>query len=152
MRYTRKVSVWPVGLVQPLSVSTPIVKNSKVVGFHDGRSQAKKFAMRWTGFAVNIEFLLQHSKTVTSMVRNFDEDYFLQTLNIDLDDLEVKANNCTQVLAWNTKTVQRKFPKVEHMYKYHLYHPDLNLRLLYQNTLGINVSDWMPTKTTNITL
>ncbi|XP_076348056.1 galactosylgalactosylxylosylprotein 3-beta-glucuronosyltransferase 1-like [Tachypleus tridentatus] len=134
IRYTQKVSVWPVGLVPPLSVSSPIVKNSKVVGFHDEHSQKTKFAMRWTGFAINIEFMLLHSKITTSMSRNFNEDYF-----------EVKADNCTQVLAWNTKTVQRKFPKLEHMYRYNWYHPDLNLRLLYQNILGINVSDWMPT-------
>lgn len=36
MRYTKKVSMWPVGLVTKYGLSSPIVRNGKLSGFYDG--------------------------------------------------------------------------------------------------------------------
>lgn len=57
MRYTKKVSMWPVGLVTQTGVSSPIVKNGKFVGFYDGWIGGRKFPVDMAGFAINIKFL-----------------------------------------------------------------------------------------------
>lgn len=36
IRTTRKASVFPVGMILSLGVSSPIIRDGKVVGFHDG--------------------------------------------------------------------------------------------------------------------
>lgn len=43
MRYTKKVSMWPVGLIGKFGVSTPIVKNGTISGFYDGWIGGRKF-------------------------------------------------------------------------------------------------------------
>jgi hypothetical protein len=43
MRYTKKVSMWPVGLITKFGVSTPIVKNGTITGFYDGWIGGRKF-------------------------------------------------------------------------------------------------------------
>lgn len=43
MRYTKKVSMWPVGLITKFGVSTPIVKNGTISGFYDGWIGGRKF-------------------------------------------------------------------------------------------------------------
>ena len=58
MRWTEKVSMWPVGLVTHLGVSSPVVVNGKVISFYDGWFGARKFPVDMAGFAVNIKFLL----------------------------------------------------------------------------------------------
>ena len=43
----------------------------------------------------------------------YEEDVFLQSLDLKLSDLEPLANDCTEVLVWHTKTVSEKTPKVK---------------------------------------
>lgn len=43
MRYTKRVSMWPVGLITKFGVSTPIVKNGTISGFYDGWIGGRKF-------------------------------------------------------------------------------------------------------------
>ena len=43
MRYTKKVSMWPVGLITKYGVSTPIVKNGTIAGFYDGWNGGRKY-------------------------------------------------------------------------------------------------------------
>ena len=38
----------------------------------------------------------------------YEEDVFLQNLNLTLDDIEPMASDCTEVLVWHTKTVKEK--------------------------------------------
>jgi hypothetical protein len=47
--------MWPVGLVTDLGVSSPIVKNGRVVGFYDGWNGLRKFPVDMAGFAINIQ-------------------------------------------------------------------------------------------------
>lgn len=58
MRYTKKVSMWPVGLITKYGVSSPIVRNGTVSGFYDGWIGGRKFPVDMAGFAVNVNFLL----------------------------------------------------------------------------------------------
>ena len=61
IRQTKRVSVFPVGLIGPQIVSSPVVvDNGSVVDFHDVyRVKKRKFLMDMAGFAVNVEFLMQ---------------------------------------------------------------------------------------------
>ena len=59
MRNTKKVSMFPVGLVTDLQVSSPIVdlKTGKVIGFYDGFLAGRKFPVDFGGFAVSLDFI-----------------------------------------------------------------------------------------------
>ena len=57
IRATRTVSFFPVGLVGNLGVSSPIVRDGKIVGFFDGWIGNRVFAVDMAGFAVNIATL-----------------------------------------------------------------------------------------------
>lgn len=111
MRWTKKVSMWPVGLVTHLAVSSPIVKAGRIIGFYDGWIASRKFPVDMAGFAVNIAFMLQRPNVTMPFMVGYEEDGFLRSLNVSLADLEPKASNCTEVLVWHTKTVANKIPK-----------------------------------------
>ena len=49
------------------------------------------------GFAVNLQLFLSRPKATMPYKKGYEEDYFIKSLGIHLDDLEPKANNCTQV-------------------------------------------------------
>ena len=53
IRTTRNVSFFPVGLVGNLGVSSPIVRDGKIIGFFDGWIGNRVFAVDMAGFAVN---------------------------------------------------------------------------------------------------
>lgn len=60
MRYTKKVSMWPVGLVTKVGLSSPVVNNQGVVvDFFDGWMANRKFPVDMAGFAVSVQLLLQ---------------------------------------------------------------------------------------------
>lgn len=62
MRNTQKVSMWPVGLCTRTGLSTPIVKDGKLVGFYDGWIAGRKFPVDMAGFAISVKFLLEVSR------------------------------------------------------------------------------------------
>ncbi|XP_045531054.1 galactosylgalactosylxylosylprotein 3-beta-glucuronosyltransferase S-like [Pieris brassicae] len=108
IRLTKKVSMFPVGLIGDYGVSSPVVKDGKVVGFFDSWPGSRMFAVDMAGFAVNIEFL----KPSASMpyIAGHEEDRFLVSLGLKLEDIEPLAANCSKVLVWHTKTVKYKKP------------------------------------------
>jgi len=116
MRYTKKVSMWPVGLVTKLGLSSPIVKNGKFDGFYDGWIAGRKFPVDMAEFAVNVKFLLQVSarfmctgyvfnsmicqrpKATMPYKPGFEEEGFLKSLApFDVKEIELLANECTEV-------------------------------------------------------
>ena len=56
MRYTKKVSMWPVGLVTNYGLSTPVLKNGSHVDWYDGSYRSRMFPVDMAGFAVGVEF------------------------------------------------------------------------------------------------
>lgn len=120
MRDTKRVSVFPVGGINTLGLSSPIIdgKTGKVIDFHDpfGKPFGRKYAMDMAGFAVNLQYFL--SKNATMMLDNgWHEDSFLWSLKIAVGDLEPKAANCTMILVWHTKTVPADWWNLDHMKK-----------------------------------
>jgi beta-1,3-glucuronyltransferase len=110
IRQTEKVSVFPVAFIGPQSISSPVVEYKKilgqdgkmkfvkkVVGFSDGWFANRKFALDMAGFAVNVEFLASNENASMPYKVGYEEDYFIQSLNITINDLEPLADGCTQV-------------------------------------------------------
>ncbi|XP_013793862.1 galactosylgalactosylxylosylprotein 3-beta-glucuronosyltransferase S-like, partial [Limulus polyphemus] len=96
MRSTKNVSVWPVGGMFKEQFSSPVVKDGKVIDFYDGFRKRRKFALDWAAFAVSVQHFLSIPGATVPYRNGFEEDLFLQSLRYELDDLEPKANNCTE--------------------------------------------------------
>ncbi|XP_071521050.1 galactosylgalactosylxylosylprotein 3-beta-glucuronosyltransferase P-like [Panulirus ornatus] len=104
MRWTRKVSMFPVGLVTKLGVSTPIVKDGKVLGFYDGWIAKRKFPIDMAGFAVNVQYLLERPLAAMPYKVGYEEDGFMKSLGIKASEIEPLAFNCTKIWVWHTQT------------------------------------------------
>lgn len=123
IRYTKRVSMFPVGLITKLGVSSPIVKNGVFSGFYDGWMAGRKFPVDMAGFAVSVRFLLKRPKALMPFKPGFEEDGFLKSLEpFEPQDIELLASNCTkvrmetrlfvylwftfpfQILVWHTQT------------------------------------------------
>uniref|UniRef100_A0A8C5QIU5 Galactosylgalactosylxylosylprotein 3-beta-glucuronosyltransferase n=1 Tax=Leptobrachium leishanense TaxID=445787 RepID=A0A8C5QIU5_9ANUR len=106
MRYTKKVSVWPVGLAGGLRYeSVKVNKDGKVVGWKVKYAPTRPFAIDMAGFAVNLNLILENPKALFQI--NAKGGYLEPSFLIDvvqMKDLEPKANNCTKVgvyYCWN---------------------------------------------------
>uniref|UniRef100_A0A7M4F4P9 Galactosylgalactosylxylosylprotein 3-beta-glucuronosyltransferase n=1 Tax=Crocodylus porosus TaxID=8502 RepID=A0A7M4F4P9_CROPO len=101
MRTTRKVSVWPVGLVGGRRYERPIVENGRVVGWYTGWRPDRPFAIDMAGFAVSLQVILSHPKAVfkrRGSQPGMQESDFLKQITT-VEELEPKANNCTKLCA-----------------------------------------------------
>lgn len=106
MRPTETVSMWPVGLIGDYTVSSPIVKDGKVVAFYDGWPAGRKFQVDMAGFAVNVGFLKKQKKVTMPYIAGHEEDGFLKSLGLSIKDIEVKADGCTKIYVWHTRTAK----------------------------------------------
>ena len=70
----------------------------KVVGFFDSWPSKRKFAVDMAGFAVNIEYLISNPNATMPYKAGYEEDQFLRSLGLQLEDIEPKADSCTQVI------------------------------------------------------
>ncbi|XP_038074654.1 galactosylgalactosylxylosylprotein 3-beta-glucuronosyltransferase 3-like [Patiria miniata] len=110
MRYTEKVSMWPVGLVGGQMYESPRVdRNGKVIGWNVGWQPQRPFPMDMAGFAINLKLLQEKSyaKFSPKAKRGYLESSLLVNL-VKMEDLEPKANMCTQIYVWHTRTEKPK--------------------------------------------
>ncbi|XP_051880665.1 galactosylgalactosylxylosylprotein 3-beta-glucuronosyltransferase 2 [Pristis pectinata] len=106
MRLTKKVSVWPVGLVGGRRYERPLVEQGHVVGWYTGWRPDRPFAIDMAGFAVNLKVILSNPKAVFKRGGSqpgMQESDFLKQITT-VQELEPKAANCTKVLVWHTRT------------------------------------------------
>ncbi|XP_029114619.1 galactosylgalactosylxylosylprotein 3-beta-glucuronosyltransferase 2-like [Scleropages formosus] len=106
MRWTRHVSVWPVGLVGGRRYERPLVENGTVVGWYTGWGAGRPFPIDMAGFAVNLQVVLANPKALFKRHGSkpgMQESDFLRQITT-VRDLEPKASNCTRVLVWHTRT------------------------------------------------
>uniref|UniRef100_A0A8C3N9C2 Galactosylgalactosylxylosylprotein 3-beta-glucuronosyltransferase n=1 Tax=Geospiza parvula TaxID=87175 RepID=A0A8C3N9C2_GEOPR len=115
MRSTRGVSVWPVGLVGGCAWSGRWSRGG-VVGFHTGWRPERPFPLDMAGFAVALRLLLAHPRARFDprAERGFLESSFLGGL-VTPGQLEPRADNCTQVLVWHTRTEKPKLRQEEQL-------------------------------------
>ncbi|XP_038156606.1 galactosylgalactosylxylosylprotein 3-beta-glucuronosyltransferase 1-like [Cyprinodon tularosa] len=107
MRYTKKVSVWPVAFVAGIRYETPKINDlGKVYGFKTKFDPTRPFAIDMAGFAVNLSLILskpQANFQLQGVKAGYQESSLLKEL-VTLSELEPKASNCTKVLVWHTRT------------------------------------------------
>ena len=108
MRTTQKVSVWPVGIVGGLMVEKPKLEaaTGKVIGWDVSWSPQRPFAIDMAGFAINVKHFVGKTKAkfAYQVKRGHQESELLRHLVSSLDELEPKAELCTKVLVWHTRT------------------------------------------------
>ncbi|KAK6998029.1 galactosylgalactosylxylosylprotein 3-beta-glucuronosyltransferase 3 [Biomphalaria glabrata] len=131
MRYTKKVSVWPVGLVGYLRYERPIVNNGKVTAWYTYWKPNRPFAMDMAGFAINLKLVHKYpeAKFSNAVQRGFQESTMLTKMQLTLDDLEPKANMCTEVLVWHTRTEKSRTKNEEKMVKLYGTGSDPNIEV-----------------------
>ncbi|XP_028322238.1 galactosylgalactosylxylosylprotein 3-beta-glucuronosyltransferase 1 [Gouania willdenowi] len=107
MRFTKKVSVWPVAFVGGLRFESPKVNTlGKVYGWKTVFDPHRPFAIDMAGFAVNLHLILSKPQAyfkLRGVKGGYQESSLLKEL-VTLSDLEPKADNCTKVLVWHTRT------------------------------------------------
>lgn len=79
-------------------------QQGKVVGFYDSWPAGRRFAVDMAGFAVNINLLHRYTNATMVYEAGFEEDSFLRSLHVSENDIEAKAENCTQVLVRTNST------------------------------------------------
>lgn len=98
IRYTKRVSMFPVGLVTKFGVSTPVIRNGQFIEFYDGWLGGRKFPVDMAGFAVSVQFLLERPQASMPYTPGFEEDGFLKSLKpFEPKEIEFMASNCTKV-------------------------------------------------------
>lgn len=110
MRFTERVSIWPVGLAGNLKIEKPLVKNGHVIGFNSIWKPERPFPIDMAAFAVNLSLLLQKESAVFTyeVPRGYQESHILSQLISSLDELEPKADSCSRVYVWHTRTEKAK--------------------------------------------
>ena len=109
IRQTRLVSMFPVGFVGDNDFSSPIIHNFQVIGFSDPWFAGRKFPVDMAGFAVNIELLKKYRPKMPYLA-GFEETLFLENMNVTFEDIEPRANYCTEILVWHTQTKNVALP------------------------------------------
>ncbi|XP_061516197.1 galactosylgalactosylxylosylprotein 3-beta-glucuronosyltransferase S isoform X1 [Anopheles gambiae] len=112
IRYTKKVSMFPVGLIGDYGISSPIVRNGRVEGFFDSWPAKRKWPVDMAGFAVSLEYLALSPNATMPFKAGYEEDEFLKSIGLKLEDIEPKARNCTEILVWHTQTKSSKSPTI----------------------------------------
>ncbi|VDI29369.1 Hypothetical predicted protein [Mytilus galloprovincialis] len=115
LRYTKKLSAWPVAFSGRRKYETPIVENGKVVRFSAWNTH-RKFPIDMAGFAINVKVLWKYHPRFTGMKdfhNGFEETHFLEQC-CTVDDIEPRADNCTKILVWHTKTKKPTIDKIDH--------------------------------------
>ena len=137
---TKTVSMFPVGFIGRQGVSSPIVKDGKVVGFSDSWFAQRKFPVDMAGFALNVKFLKKRNPAADSAMpykAGYEEDLFLQSLNLSLSEIEPLAKNCSEILVWHTKTVKDKVSKIKLDNEDHLLSSNMGMLVKYLFATGI---------------
>lgn len=134
MRTIKRVGVWPVGIVGGLLAESPFatdegiepytsphslnqsrLNSGKVIGFNSVWKPSRPFPIDMAAFAVNITLVLQHRDAAFTYEteRGYQESHFLRSLNLSREDLEPKADGCTKVYVWHTRTEKTKLDLTE---------------------------------------
>ncbi|XP_067895981.1 galactosylgalactosylxylosylprotein 3-beta-glucuronosyltransferase 1-like [Heterodontus francisci] len=107
MRFTKKVSVWPVAFVGGLLYESPKLNTAgKVIGWKTVFDPNRPFAIDMAGFAINVKLILKKSSAnfqLYGVKGGYQETSLLREL-VTLTELEPKASNCTKILVWHTRT------------------------------------------------
>ena len=112
MRFTRRVSVWPVGLAGFRLFENIQVENGTVTGFYGVAYKDRKFAIDMAGFSVNTKYIHKYPGANFYYVKvHYQESDFISLLNVTLSDLEPVTQGFNEVLVWHTKSGNQRHNK-----------------------------------------
>ncbi|CRK98564.1 CLUMA_CG011911, isoform A [Clunio marinus] len=139
IRHTQKVSMFPVGLIGDYSISSPIIKNNKVVAFFDSWPAKRTWPVDMAGFAVNLGYLAKYPNATMPYKAGYEEDAFLKSIGLKINEIEPLALGCTEVYVWHTQTTKTKAPLIK-VAKDTLKNSKSNLMLLLTtlSEMGVN--------------
>ncbi|XP_036212680.1 galactosylgalactosylxylosylprotein 3-beta-glucuronosyltransferase S isoform X2 [Bactrocera oleae] len=140
IRDTQRVSMFPVGLIEEYSVSGPVVR--KVVGFLDSWVAERRWPVDMAGFATNLAYMAEYPNASMPYKPGYEEDLFLRSIRLNLNIIEPKANNCTEILVWHTQTKNRERTTLRINNKYLDDRSNLGILIRSLDAMGIaNSSD-----------
>lgn len=84
-----------------------------MVGFFDSWPSERQWPVDMAGFAVSLDYLLQHPKATMPYDPGYEEEGFLKSIALRMEDIEPLASNCTEVLVWHTQTKKEKAAKLK---------------------------------------
>lgn len=64
------------------------------------------------GFAISLDYLENSPNATMPYKAGFEEDEFLKSIGLKMDDIEPKANNCSEILVWHTQTKKGEPPVI----------------------------------------
>ncbi|GAB6024558.1 Galactosylgalactosylxylosylprotein 3-beta-glucuronosyltransferase 2 [Chamberlinius hualienensis] len=107
IRWIKRVSVWPVGLVGGLKWEGPKIKDGKIVGWQTVWKPERPFPIDMAGFSVNLKLILDSPEAIFSenRQRGYVESSLLEKL-ITPSQLEPLSQR--NVLVWHTRTEKPK--------------------------------------------
>ncbi|XP_064556909.1 galactosylgalactosylxylosylprotein 3-beta-glucuronosyltransferase S isoform X2 [Drosophila montana] len=108
IRQTQRVSMFPVGLIAEYAVSVPVVRDGKVVAFLDSWVAGRRWPVDMAGFAVSLAYMSQYPNVNMPYKPGYEEDLFLRSIGLRIDQIEPKGANCTEILVWHTQTKNKK--------------------------------------------
>ena len=114
IRYTQRVSMFPVGFISNLFVSTPILDSQgQFKDFYEGWKGNRTFTLDMAGFAVNVAHFMAKARplyeagnnSIMAFKKGYEEETFLQAMKVPPNQVEFLAEKCTKIYVWHTKTV-----------------------------------------------
>ncbi|XP_017121002.1 galactosylgalactosylxylosylprotein 3-beta-glucuronosyltransferase S isoform X2 [Drosophila elegans] len=137
IRKTQRVSMFPVGLIADYGVSGPVVRKGKVVAFLDSWVAGRRWPVDMAGFAVSLEYMAQYPYVNMPYKPGYEEDLFLRSIGLKMDQIEPRGNNCTEILVWHTQTKSKKIGMVRLESKYLDDRSNLGALLLNLKLMGV---------------
>jgi len=128
IRNTKKVSIFPVGLVGGVLAEKPAVKDGKVVGFEVGWGADRKFATDMAGFAVNLQYFKEHKDVQFPpkvRIGRLETDF----LNALISVQELEPVSMGRLLVWHTRTEKPNLNREEYFVKKFGHNSDFGLEL-----------------------
>lgn len=65
------------------------------------------------GFAVSLDYLENSPNATMPYKAGYEEDEFLKSIGLKLEEIEPKANDCQEILVWHTQTKKDKVPTIQ---------------------------------------
>lgn len=79
-----------------------------MVAFLDSWVAGRRWPVDMAGFAVNLAYMSQYPRVNMPFKPGYEEDLFLRSIDLHIDQIEPKGANCTEVLVWHTQTKNKK--------------------------------------------
>lgn len=78
------------------------------MAFLDSWVAGRRWPVDMAGFAVNLSYMSQYPRVNMPFKPGYEEDLFLRSIDLHIDQIEPKGTNCTEVLVWHTQTKNKK--------------------------------------------